>query len=209
MVRLKGGDPFLFGRGGEEAEALLTAGVPFEVVPGVTDSVLAAPAAAGIPVTHRGVATHVTIVTGHEDPTKGRADVDWAALARAGGTLVVLMGAARIDAIADQLQAGGLPADTPVAAVPSAAPDPTRSPCAPRWRPSAAAAPAAAAIVIEPVAALDLGGFEHRPLFGRTVVVTRAREQASGLRPSWSGWAPPSRSCRPSSSRRSRSRSPT
>ena len=88
VVRLKGGDPFVFGRGGEEAEACIAAGIDFEVVPGVT-SAIAAPAYAGIPVTHRGVSTHVTIVTGHEDPEKGTSDTDWDALARAGGTLVI------------------------------------------------------------------------------------------------------------------------
>ena len=83
-MRLKGGDPFVFGRGGEEAEALAAAGVPFEVVPGIT-SAIAAPAYAGIPVTHRGLSTHVTVVTGHEDPAKEHTDVDWDALARVGG----------------------------------------------------------------------------------------------------------------------------
>ena len=91
VVRLKGGDPFVFGRGSEEAEALRAAGVAYEVVPGITSAV-AVPAYAGIPVTHRGLATHFTVVTGHEDPAKGRDDVDWEALARAGGTLVFLMG---------------------------------------------------------------------------------------------------------------------
>src|ERR671911_1046944 len=115
VVRLKGGDPFVFGRGGEEAEALAAAGVPFEVVPGVT-SAIGAPAYAGIPVTHRGVSTHFTVVTGHEDPAKGQQDVDWDALAKSGGTLVILMGAGRVGDIADQLVAGGLSLDTPVAA---------------------------------------------------------------------------------------------
>src|ERR1044071_6543376 len=116
VVRLKGGDPFVFGRGGEEAEALAAAGIPFEVVPGITSAIGAA-AYAGIPVTHRGVSTHFTVVTGHEDPAKDRTDVDWAALARAGGTLVILMGAARIGDIAQQLIEGGRPPSTPVAAV--------------------------------------------------------------------------------------------
>ena len=106
VVRLKGGDPFVFGRGGEEAEALAAAGIPFEVVPGITSAIGAA-AYAGIPVTHRGVSTHFTVVTGHEDPAKGRTDVDWEALARAGGTLVILMGAGNIDEIARRLVAGG------------------------------------------------------------------------------------------------------
>jgi len=100
VVRLKGGDPFVFGRGGEEAEALAAAGVPFEVVPGITSAIGAA-SYAGIPVTHRGLSTHFTVVTGHEDPAKGRTDVEWEALARAGGTLVILMGAGRLETIVD------------------------------------------------------------------------------------------------------------
>ncbi|HZR14079.1 MAG TPA: uroporphyrinogen-III C-methyltransferase [Acidimicrobiia bacterium] len=181
VVRLKGGDPFVFGRGGEEAEALAAAGVPFEVVPGIT-SAIAAPAYAGIPVTHRGLSTHFTVVTGHEDPAKGRTDVDWEALARAGGTLVVLMGVGRLPAIVDRLLAGGLPPDTPVAAVRNG----TRLDQASVRGTLATIASldvrAPSAIVVGPVAALDLAWFESRPLFGRTVVVTRAREQASGLR---------------------------
>ncbi|MET0628137.1 MAG: uroporphyrinogen-III C-methyltransferase, partial [Acidimicrobiia bacterium] len=114
VVRLKGGDPYVFGRGGEEAEALANAGVPFEVVPGITSAIGAA-AYAGIPVTHRGVSTHFTVVTGHEDPTKDRTDVDWRALARTGGTLVILMGAGRVGDIASALVEGGLLPDTPVA----------------------------------------------------------------------------------------------
>jgi uroporphyrinogen III methyltransferase/synthase len=181
VVRLKGGDPFVFGRGGEEAEALLAAGIEFEVVPGIT-SAIAAPAYAGIPVTHRGVSTHVTIVTGHEDPRKPSTDTDWAALARAGGTLVILMGAGRLATICEELIASGRAPDTPLAAV--------------RWgtrpeqrtiRTTLAAAPTAgiespSAIVVGPVAAMDLAWFETRPLFGRRVVITRAREQASALR---------------------------
>ena len=180
VVRLKGGDPFVFGRGGEEADALQKAGVPFEVVPGIT-SAIAAPAYAGIPVTHRGVSTHVTIVTGHEDPEKGRSDVDWGALARTGGTLVVLMGAGGRAEIARKLIEGGRAPDTPVAAV--------------RWgtRPNQVtvrgrldelakmdvAAPSA--IVIGGVAALDFSWFESLPLFGVRIAVTRTREQASEL----------------------------
>ena len=117
VVRLKGGDPFVFGRGGEEAQALLDAGVPFEVVPGVTSAV-AAPAAAGVPVTHRGVSAAVTFVTGHR--RRGEPDVDWRSLAGVGGTIVVLMGVAQRGQIAAELIAGGLAADTPVAAVRSA-----------------------------------------------------------------------------------------
>jgi uroporphyrinogen III methyltransferase / synthase len=181
VVRLKGGDPFVFGRGGEEAEACITAGVAFEVVPGIT-SAIAAPAYAGIPVTHRSVSTHVTIVTGHEDPAKGTTDVDWEALARAGGTLVILMGAGRLRDITKRLVDGGRDPATPVAAV--------------RWgtRPEQhtvrstlgavadAGVEAPSAIVVGAVAGLDFTWFEDRPLFGTRIVVTRAREQASELR---------------------------
>ena len=100
VVRLKGGDPFVFGRGSEEAEALTREGLRFEVVPGVTAGI-AAPAYAGIPVTHRGVATSVTFVTGHEDPAKESAGVDWSALARAGGTIVLYMGVKTLPASAN------------------------------------------------------------------------------------------------------------
>ncbi len=113
VVRLKGGDPFVFGRGAEEAEALRAAGVPVEVVPGVS-SAFAAPAAAGIPVTYRGMSASVTVVTGNAGQAGG---VDWASLARAGGTLVVLMGMAERAAIADALLAAGRPPDTAVAVV--------------------------------------------------------------------------------------------
>jgi uroporphyrinogen III methyltransferase / synthase len=183
VVRLKGGDPFVFGRGGEEVEALRAAGIDYEIVPGIT-SAISAPAYAGIPVTHRGLSTHVTVVTGHEDPAKGRTDVDWEALGRVGGTVVVLMGAGRVAVIAQRLIDGGRAPDTPVAAV--------RNGTRPDQQTirTTLAALAATDVVIEPpsaivvgaVAALDLGWFEDRPLFGRRIVVTRAREQASELR---------------------------
>ena len=118
VVRLKGGDPFVFGRGGEEAQALSAAGVPFEVVPGIT-SAIAAPAYAGIPVTHRGVAAQIAIVTGHERPGKETSELDWDVLARFGGTLVFLMGVGRLAAIADALIAAGKDPDTPTAVVAS------------------------------------------------------------------------------------------
>ena len=121
VVRLKGGDPFVFGRGGEEAEHLRSHGIEVDVVPGISSSI-AGPAAAGIPVTMRGVASGVTIVTAHQDPATDR-HLDWTALARAGTTLVVLMGAARARAIADRLISGGMRSDTPVAIV-------TRATCA-------------------------------------------------------------------------------
>ncbi|WP_458188550.1 uroporphyrinogen-III C-methyltransferase [Haladaptatus sp. NG-WS-4] len=119
VVRLKGGDPTVFGRGGEEAEHLAAAGIDFEIVPGIT-SAIAAPGVAGIPVTHREHASSVTVVTGHEDPTKPKSALDWDALAatvRAGGTLVVLMGVGRLPDNVAALRAGGVPEETPVAMV--------------------------------------------------------------------------------------------
>lgn len=116
VVRLKGGDPYVFGRGGEEAAACREAGVDVEVVSGVSSAV-AAPAAAGIPVTHRGVATGVAFITGHEDPTKPETQIDWEALARFPGTLVFLMGIGNLGRIVGMLLAGGRAADTPVALV--------------------------------------------------------------------------------------------
>jgi uroporphyrin-III C-methyltransferase len=115
VVRLKGGDPFVFGRGGEEAQALLDADVPFTVVPGIT-SAIAAPLAAGIPVTHRGVSASFTVVTGHRE-RGGSSSIDWEALARVGDTIVVLMGVAERGLIAERLIRGGLSRETPVAAV--------------------------------------------------------------------------------------------
>jgi uroporphyrin-III C-methyltransferase len=115
VVRLKGGDPYVFGRGGEEAAALLAAGVPFEVVPGVS-AAIAAPAAAGVPVTLRNRSLAFTVVTGHEDP-HGDASVDWEAHAATGATLVILMGVGRIGMIAKRLIVGGMPPDTPVTAI--------------------------------------------------------------------------------------------
>lgn len=116
VVRLKGGDPFVLGRGGEEAAACVAAGVPFEVVPGIS-SAIAAPAAAGIPVTHRGLAPAFAVVTGHEDPTKPGSQVDWAALAAFPGTLLVLMGMGSLATSTAELIANGRCATTPAAAV--------------------------------------------------------------------------------------------
>src|SRR6476469_8064037 len=116
VVRLKGGDPFVFGRGSEEAEALRAAGVPFEIVPGVTAGI-AAPAYAGIPVTHRDAASAVAFVTGHEDPDKPDTALDWPALASFPGTLVLYMGVGRIEQIAQRLIESGRPEDEPVAVV--------------------------------------------------------------------------------------------
>jgi len=116
VVRLKGGDPFVFGRGGEEVAHLAAHDVPFEVVPGVT-SAIAGPAAAGIPVTHRDHASSVSFVTGHEDPTKEESAVDWAALAATGGTLVVLMGVGKLPEYTGALREAGMDPETPVALV--------------------------------------------------------------------------------------------
>jgi uroporphyrin-III C-methyltransferase len=153
VVRLKGGDPYVFGRGGEEARALLDAGIAFEVVPGITSAV-AAPAAAGVPITHRGVAAAFTVVTGHR--RAGEPDVDWRSLAKVGGTVVVLMGVAQRATIAGELLAGGLAPDTPVAAVRSATtPEQVVARC--RLDELATTAiDAPAVIVIGPVAAMDL-----------------------------------------------------
>jgi len=115
VVRLKGGDPYVFGRGGEEAEALAAAGIDFDVIPGITSAV-AVPAAAGVPVTHRGVSAAFTVVTGHRE-RGGSTGIAWEALAQVGGTIIVLMGVAERAAIAQRLMDGGLSPETPVVAV--------------------------------------------------------------------------------------------
>ena len=187
VVRLKGGDPFVFGRGGEEALVLRAAGIPFEVVPGVTSGV-AAPAYAGIPVTHRERASAVALITGHENPDKPESAIDWPALAAFPGTLVFYMGVKQLPRIAQQLIAGGRPADQPAAVIERGTLPGQRTVVATL----ATIAERAAAEEIRPpsitlvgdVAALreeGIGWFEQRPLYGKTVAVTRAREQASGL----------------------------
>lgn len=187
VVRLKGGDPLVFGRGSEEAQALAAAGVPFEIVPGVTAGV-AAPAYAGIPVTHRGVATSVTFVTGHEDPSKPETQTDWSALARAGGTIVLYMGVKTLPRIADALVKGGMPADTPAAAVQWGTHAKQRTVTATITTIAEAVAreglSAPVISVIGDVVSLrdEISWFERRPLFGRRIVVTRASAQAGGLR---------------------------
>src|SRR5437660_5673859 len=157
VVRLKGGDPFLFGRGGEEAEALHAAGIPFEVVPGVT-AALGAAACAGIPLTHRACASAVAFVTGHENSDKGEPGLDWAALARFPGTLVVYMGLARLAAIAQALIGHGKPPDTPAATVQSATTGAQRTVAAPlrdiAARVEAAGLHSPAVTIIGPVVAL-------------------------------------------------------
>ena len=186
VVRLKGGDQYVFGRGGEEAEELAAAGIPFEVVPGIT-SVVAGPNYAGIPLTHRDHCSSFTVITGHEDPTKEASGLDYEQLARLPGTKVVLMGVERIGPIAQSLVAHGMDASTPVAMV--------------RWGTTGqqqsiegtlgtiaevvakANFSAPAVTVIGGVVGLrgKLNWFEHRPLFGQRIVVTRTREQASEL----------------------------
>src|SRR5215510_9247792 len=181
VVRLKGGDPFVFARGGEEAAALAAAAVPFEVVPGIT-SAIAVPAYAGIPVTLRHSSTSVTIVTGHEDPSVGEdGTVDWEAVARVGGTIVILMGVARIARIAEALMAGGRSPDTPVAATQWGTRPEQRTVRATLATIGAAPLGSPSTIVVGDVAACDLAWFENRPLLGRRVVVTRARAQAGEL----------------------------
>ncbi|MBV9716239.1 MAG: uroporphyrinogen-III C-methyltransferase [Solirubrobacterales bacterium] len=186
VVRLKGGDPFVFGRGGEEAEALRDAGVAFEVVPGVTAGV-AGPAYAGIPVTHRDAASAVAFITGHEDPAKLESALDWEALARFPGTLVIYMGVRRLGAIAERLIAGGRDPFEPAALVERGTLPEQR--VATGTLGTIAAEGAAAGIrapalaVFGAVAGLRerLQWFERRPLAGLRVAVTRARMQASGL----------------------------
>jgi uroporphyrinogen III methyltransferase/synthase len=184
VVRLKGGDPFVFGRGGEEAEALRRAGVPFEVVPGVTAGVAAA-AYAGIPLTHRDAASAVAFVTGHEDPAKPSSALDWEALARFPGTLVVYMGVRRLAQIAETLIRAGRAAAEPAAVIERGTFADQRAVSGTLQTIASAAAelrPPAIAVFGE-VAALgaELSWLERRPLAGVTVAVTRARAQASGL----------------------------
>ncbi len=186
VVRLKGGDPFVFGRGGEEGEALREAGIEFEVVPGITAGV-AATAYAGIPVTHRDDASAVAFVTGHEDPEKEESALDWEALARFPGTLVFYMGVKRLADNAAALIAAGRDADEPAAAVERGTMDGQRTVVATLGTLAEAVeregVGAPALIVVGPVVARreSLAWLERRPLHGRRVVVTRARAQASGL----------------------------
>lgn len=186
VVRLKGGDPMIFGRGGEEAAELAAAGVKYEIVPGIS-SAIAGPAYAGIPVTHRDHNTQLTIFTGHEDPTKGFSSVDYAQLAKAPGTKVFLMGVARLREITSSFIEHGAAADTPIALT--------------RWATTGSqktiqgtlatiadiadaenfTSPAVAVIGTVVNERAKINWFEKRPLFGRRIVVTRTREQAGEL----------------------------
>ncbi len=185
VVRLKGGDPFVFGRGGEEAEALAAAGIPFEVVPGVTSAV-AVPAYAGIPVTHRGAATSLAIVTGHEDPEKAESALDWEALARV-DTVVILMGVGNLPQIVGELTRHGRAADTPVALIQwgtlgiQKTVAGTLSDIVRRVQEAGLESPAVT--VVGNVVSLRerLAWFDRRPLHGLRVLVTRTREQAGHL----------------------------
>ncbi len=179
VVRLKGGDPFVFARGGEEAAALAGAGVVFEVVPGVS-AAIAAPAYAGIPVTLRHSSTLFTVITGHEDPANP-VEIDWEAVAGLGGTIVVLMGVGRWPAIASRLMSGGLDADTPAAAVQWGTRPEQRTVRATLATLGDHRLEAPSTIVVGRVAAIDLAWFESRPLFGRRVVVTRSAGQSDDL----------------------------
>ncbi len=186
VVRLKGGDPFIFGRGGEEAEALARAKVEFEIVPGVT-SAIAGPAFAGVPLTHREHGSFVAFVTGHEDESKGASAVPWDALvaaARRGGTLVILMGTLRMRATLERICAAGLPAGTPAVCVQwatTAAQKTVSATLATLADASGEGIGAPAVIVVGQLAGLreNLKWVERMPLFGRTIVVTRARASAS------------------------------
>ncbi len=186
VVRLKGGDPFVFGRGSEEAQALNDASVSFDVVPGVTAGI-AAPAYAGIPVTHRTLSTSVTFVTGHEDPAKPATQTNWSALAKAGGTIVLYMGVKTLDGIARALIDGGMPGEIPAAAIQWGTHPSQRTVVATLETIAAKAeeqnitAPVITVIGWSVVLREELNWFEQRPLFGQRIVVTRATQQAPAL----------------------------
>jgi uroporphyrinogen III methyltransferase/synthase len=186
VTRLKGGDPFIFGRGGEEAEAIVAAGIPFEVVPGVT-SAIAASAYAGIPLTHRKYASSVSIITGHEDPSKKDSSINWQAPADSQSTLVFLMGVKNLPRITQKLMEHGKSPQTPVGLVQwgttlrQKTVTGTLATIVDNVRQAGLTAPSI--IIIGDVVQLrdTMKWFENRPLFGKTIVVTRAREQASDL----------------------------
>jgi len=186
VVRLKGGDPYVFGRGGEEAEELAEAKVAFEVVPGISSTV-AAPNYAGIPVTHRDHCSSYTVITGHEDPTKDETSIDWAQLAKVSGTKIVLMGVERIRDIAEKLVAHGMSAATPVAMVrwgttgQQQSIEGTLATIADVVAKNKFSAPAVTVIGDVVKLRKKLNWFEKRPFFGQRIVVTRTREQASQL----------------------------
>lgn len=186
VVRLKGGDPFVFGRGGEEAIKLVENGIPFEVVPGIT-SAISVPAYAGIPVTHRGIATSFAVITGHEDPTKGESTIKWDKLATGVDTLVFLMGVENLVHITAKLMENGRSGNTPAAVVRWGT-KPEQTVLVTTVRDAAhdveqkGIKPPAIFIVGDVVSLRrQLAWFDNKPLFGKTVLITRAREQASAL----------------------------
>lgn len=186
VVRLKGGDPFVFGRGGEEASACVAAGIPFEIVPGVT-SAIAAPAYAGIPVTDRRHSASFAVVTGHKDPGRAAEGTRWRDLAKTVDTLVILMGMRTLPRIVSEIIEGGVPGDTPAAAIMNGT-LPSQRTCVSTLDKlsdavAAAGLTAPSAIVIGDVVGLRTGlsWWERQPLFGRRVLVTRAKEQAAEL----------------------------
>ncbi|MFZ5641097.1 MAG: uroporphyrinogen-III C-methyltransferase, partial [Bacillota bacterium] len=186
VTRLKGGDPYVFGRGGEEAEFLHTHNIPFEIIPGITAGI-AVPAYAGIPVTHRDFNSSVAFITGNEDPSKEDTSLDWSRIAKGCGTLVFYMGMSNLPHIVEKLTANGLPAETPVAVI--------------RWgtRPEQQTVTGTLADILERARAAKMGHpaiivvggvvslrdklkwFEYKPLFGKRVLVTRSRSQAGVL----------------------------
>jgi uroporphyrinogen III methyltransferase/synthase len=186
VVRLKGGDPFVFGRGAEEAAALVREGIEFEIVPGITAGVAAA-AYAGIPVTHRAHAAAVAFVTGHEDPEKDSPQLDWAALSAFPGTLVFYMGVKNLELISRELIAGGRPADQPAAAVERGTTARQRTivgtlATLPELASEAGLRPPALTVIGDVVSEREtIAWFEARPLLGRKIAVTRTRAQASVL----------------------------
>lgn len=186
VVRLKGGDPLVFGRGSEEAQALNDAAVPFEIVPGITAGI-AAPAYAGIPVTHRGLATSVTFVTGHEDPAKPATLTNWKALASVGGTVVLYMGVKTLPSIAAALIEGGLPPEIPAAAIQwgthakQRTVTATLSTLSARVEAEGITAPVITVIGWSVLLRDEMRWFETRPLFGRQIVVTRASQNSTAL----------------------------
>ena len=186
VIRLKGGDPFVFGRGAEEAKAIVDAGIEFEIVPGIT-SAIAGPAYAGIPVTHRAQNSHVTFFTGHEDPSKAESTIDFAALAKLGGTQVMLMGVGHIDVITREMMACGVRPNLPVALVRWATTGRqetlvgTLENIAQRVVDTGFEAPAVAVFGDVVLLRKNLSWYEKRPLSGKRIVVTRTRKQAGTL----------------------------
>ena len=186
VVRLKGGDPFVFGRGSEEAQALNDSSVLFEVVPGITAGI-GAPAYAGIPLTHRGLSTSVTFVTGHEDPSKPRSQTNWGALAKSGGTIVLYMGTKTLRTIASTLIREGMPSEIPAAAIQWGTHPKQRTvvatleSIAEKTEQEKLTAPVITVIGWSVVLRDELNWFEQRPLFGKRIVVTRATQQAQSL----------------------------